>query len=74
MAGINDRAGRCGSLVPRQFALAPVRYFRVGSNTFHVPVKRPHDVDSWQHRWAAFLSDQDQRFYRRLPFRRSVRN
>jgi hypothetical protein len=58
------------SSIPCQLPPSPMVIFSVGIEcSFDVPVKRPHDANPGEHRWAAKFNDQEQRFHRGLPWR-----
>jgi hypothetical protein len=59
------------SLIPLQLALAPMRVLAIGELADVVPVKRPHDADSGEHRWPA-TGDDHQGLHRSLPLRGHV--
>lgn len=43
--------------------------FPVGiEHSLDVPIKRPHDADTREHRRPAMFCDEEQRFHRGLPF------
>ena len=47
-------------------------FARAIEHALNVPIERLHDADARKHRRAAERRHQDQRFHRRLPFRKLV--